>query len=99
MTPTILRLPCLIPTAARRCELPDPSFFLFGPCGTGKTTWLKHVLPDAPWFDLLRTQVVPALIRQPESFRQQVEALPRGRWVVIDAVQPCCGGGRIGVPS
>jgi predicted AAA+ superfamily ATPase len=71
----------------RRCGLPDHSFFLFGPRGTGKTTWLKHVLPDALWFDLLRTQVVLALSRQPESFRQQVEALPRGRWVVIDEVQ------------
>jgi hypothetical protein len=64
---------------ARRYDLPDHSFFLFGPRGAGKTTWLKHVLPDALWFDLLRTQVVLALSRQPESFRQQVEALQRGR--------------------
>jgi predicted AAA+ superfamily ATPase len=71
----------------RQYHLPDHSFFLFGPRGTGKTTWLKHVLPDALWFDLLRTQVVLALSRQPESFRQQVEALPRGRWVVIDEIQ------------
>jgi predicted AAA+ superfamily ATPase len=71
----------------RQYRLPGHSFFLFGPRGTGKTTWLKHVLPDALWFDLLRTQVVLALSRQPESFRQQVEALPRGRWVVIDEVQ------------
>ncbi len=69
----------------RQHSLPDHSFFLFGPRGTGKTTWLKQVLPDALWFDLLRTQVV--LGRQPESFRQQVEALPRGRWIVIDEVQ------------
>jgi hypothetical protein len=54
----------------RRWDLPDHSFFLLGPRGTGKTTWLKHVLPDALWFDLLRTQVVLALSRQPESFRQ-----------------------------
>ncbi len=25
------------------------SFFLFGPRGTGKTTWLKQRLPDALW--------------------------------------------------
>jgi predicted AAA+ superfamily ATPase len=42
---------------------------------------------DALWFDLLRTQVVLELSRQPDSFRQQVEALPRGRWVVVDEVQ------------
>jgi len=51
----------------RRCDLPDHSFFLFDPRGSGKTTWLKHVLPDALWFDLLRTQVVLAPSRQPES--------------------------------
>ena len=71
----------------RRYCLPDHSFFLFGPRGTGKTTWLRHVLPDALWFDLLRTQICSSLSRQPESFRQQVEARPRGRWVVVDEVQ------------
>jgi predicted AAA+ superfamily ATPase len=72
---------------ARRFQLPGHSFLLLGPRGTGKTTWLRHLLPDALWFDLLRTQTVLALSRQPEAFRQQVEAQPRGRWVVIDEVQ------------
>jgi hypothetical protein len=40
----------------RQFQLPDRSFFLFGPRGTGKTTWLRKLLPDALWFDLLRTQ-------------------------------------------
>ncbi len=71
----------------RQLSLPDRSFFLFGPRGTGKTTWLRHVLPDALWFDLLRTQVFLELSQRPDSFRQQVEALPRGRWVVVDEVQ------------
>jgi hypothetical protein len=43
-------------------------------------------LPDALWFDLLRTHTLLALTRQPESFRQQVEARPRGSWVVVDEV-------------
>lgn len=71
----------------RQYRLPGHSFFVLGPRGTGKTTWLKQVLPDALWFDLLRTQTVLNLSRQPESFRQQVEARPRGTWVVIDEVQ------------
>ncbi len=66
---------------------PSRSFFLFGPRGTGKTTWLKQVLPDALWFDLLRTQTILSLSRQPELFRQQVEARPRGSWIVVDEVQ------------
>ena len=71
----------------RLFHLPNHSFFLFGPRGTGKTTWLRHVLPDALWFDLLRTQTFLSLTRQPESFRQQVEARPKGSWVVVDEVQ------------
>ena len=38
-----------------RC--PDRSFFLFGPRGTGKSTWLRQVLPNAVWFDLLDTSL------------------------------------------
>ena len=66
---------------ARLLTLPKHSFFLFGPRGTGKTTWLKTVLPGALWFDLLRTQTLLALSRQPESFRQQVEGCRPGSWV------------------
>ena len=72
---------------ARQLTLPDRSFFLFGPRGTGKTTWLRQVLPNALWFDLLRTQVFLDLSQRPDLFRQQVEALPRGQWVVVDEVQ------------
>jgi predicted AAA+ superfamily ATPase len=71
----------------RSLSLPDHSFFLFGPRGTGKTTWLRSVLPDALWFDLLRTQRFLALSRRPESFRQEIEARPSGTWVVVDEVQ------------
>lgn len=71
----------------RLFDLPTHSFFLFGPRGTGKTTWLRHVLPEALWFDLLRMQTFLALTRHTESFRQQVEARPKGSWVVVDEVQ------------
>jgi len=71
----------------RHLEVPDRSFFLFGPRGTGKSTWLRQRLPDATWFDLLRMQVVLDLARAPETFRNRVEALPKGSWVVVDEVQ------------
>jgi predicted AAA+ superfamily ATPase len=35
----------------------------------------------------LRAQTFLALTRQPESFRQQIEAQPSGTWVVVDEVQ------------
>lgn len=71
----------------RGLTLPERSFFLFGPRGTGKTTWLRQVLPDALWFDLLRTSLFLELSQRPDTFRQRVEALPRGAWVVVDEVQ------------
>lgn len=66
---------------------PDHSFFLFGPRGTGKTTWLKKIFQEARWFDLLRSDVLLKLMRRPETLRLEVEALQKGSWVVIDEVQ------------
>ena len=70
----------------RQLPLPARSFFLFGPRGTGKTTWLRQALPRALWFDLLRTKTFLELSQRPETFRQQVEAMRRGSWVVVDEV-------------
>lgn len=70
----------------RLLPLPDHSFFLFGPRGTGKTTWLRARLPEARWFDLVRNEEFLRLLRNPSLFRQAVEALPGG-WVVVDEVQ------------
>lgn len=72
---------------ARSLPLPAHSFFLLGPRGTGKTTWLRARLGQAKWFDLVRNAELLSLMRNPERFRQAVEALPRGSWVVVDEVQ------------
>jgi hypothetical protein len=71
----------------RQLQLPDRSFFLFGPRGTGKTTWLQATLPRATWFDLLRSTEYLQFLRNPEVFRQRVAALPRGQWVVVGEIQ------------
>ena len=71
----------------RSLALPDRSFFLFGPRGTGKTTWLQAELPRATWFDLLRSTEYLQFLRNPEVFRQRVAALPRGQWIVVDEIQ------------
>jgi uncharacterized protein len=71
----------------RRLELPERSFFMLGPRGTGKSTWLRSTLPSALWFDLLRTSTFLELSQRPEQFRQQVEALRPVAWVVVDEVQ------------
>jgi glucose dehydrogenase len=67
--------------------VPSSSFFLLGPRGTGKTTWLRQVLPDALWFDLLRTATFLDLSRDPETFGRQVEARSNGDWIVVDEIQ------------
>jgi len=71
----------------RRLTPPRRSFFLFGPRGTGKSTWLRGAFPAARWYDLLHSEVYLRLLAEPWLFRQEVEALPSGTWVVVDEVQ------------
>ncbi|MBM3267394.1 MAG: ATP-binding protein [Candidatus Sericytochromatia bacterium] len=71
----------------RTATLPDRSFLLFGPRGTGKTTWLREVLPSATWFDLLHEREQSRLLRAPRLLFEQVAALPDGSWIVVDEVQ------------
>jgi len=71
----------------RRLALPARSFLLLGPRATGKTTWLRQRLPRARWYNLLLDRELLRLMRSPGAFRQEVEALPRGSWVVVDEVQ------------
>jgi len=71
----------------RSLKAPNHSFFLFGPRSTGKTTWLRTVLKDAFWFDLLKSDVFLPLHREPALLRKKVEALAANRFVVIDEIQ------------
>jgi predicted AAA+ superfamily ATPase len=78
------KMPAMYP---RLATVPDHSFFLFGPRATGKTTWLRHHLPDALWFNLLLDADYLPLLGSAATFRERVEAQPRGSWVVVDEVQ------------
>ena len=71
----------------RRLALPARSFLLLGPRGTGKTTWLRRRLPRSRWYNLLLDRELLRLMRSPGTFRQEVQALPRGSWIVVDEVQ------------
>jgi predicted AAA+ superfamily ATPase len=77
----------LLAMYTRLLRPPERSFFLFGPRGTGKTTWLRQAFPRALWFDLVRDVEVLRLMRDPDAFRQAVEASPRAGWIVVDEVQ------------
>src|SRR5437764_6633437 len=66
---------------------PRQSFFLFGPRGTGKSTWLRHELPDALFLDLLQPDLARDLIARPERLRDVVRGAPDRSTVVLDEVQ------------
>lgn len=70
---------------------PRQSVFLFGPRGTGKSTWLKQRFPDAVWVDLLEPELpelvlhdnvqgsagLVAGLETPEAFRESLEVARR----------------------
>ena len=63
------------------------SFFLFGPRGTGKSTWLHDTFPDALYIDLLREDIKTRLEAQPERLAEMIDAHPDTGTIVIDEVQ------------
>lgn len=62
------------------------SFFLFGPRGTGKSTWVKTIFPEAVYLDLLDSGLYTELLAQPARIRNYIPT-DRERWIVIDEVQ------------
>jgi uncharacterized protein len=66
---------------------PRGSFFLFGPRGTGKSTWLRQAFPRARRFDLLDEALYQSLLAQPSLLGDELRTLKSGSWVVLDEVQ------------
>jgi uncharacterized protein len=66
---------------------PKGSFFLIGPRGTGKSTWLKEHYPDAFWVDLLDPESFRLFSTAPEKLKEILKAQPGQKVVVIDEVQ------------
>ena len=62
------------------------SFFLFGPRGTGKTTWLKERFKEAIYLDLLESELYRRLLARPEELENLI---PPGfiNWIVLDEIQ------------
>jgi len=67
-------------------KLPSGSCFLFGPRGTGKSTWVTSVLPNALKIDLLKESTFTELV----GHADRLEAIADGegaKTVIIDEVQ------------
>ncbi|MBI5345717.1 MAG: AAA family ATPase [Chlamydiae bacterium] len=62
------------------------SYFLFGPRGTGKSTWLKEYYKNALWFDLNDPKTFLMFSMYPEKLRS-ILAEKKEQTVVIDEVQ------------
>lgn len=65
----------------------EDSFFLLGPRGTGKSTWLKMNYPDAVVIDLLKTDTASFLRANPSRLSGIVTGNPKSSVFVIDEVQ------------
>ena len=68
-------------------QKPQGSFFLFGPRGTGKSTWLRGHLKEALFVDLLDPETYRLYAARPERLRELVAGNPATKTVVIDEVQ------------
>ena len=66
---------------------PEGSYFLFGPRGCGKSTWLRVLHADAHWIDLLDEGRYQRYLADPALFSAELEALDDGGRVVVDEVQ------------
>lgn len=62
------------------------SIFLFGPRGTGKTSWIKAYLPNSLYLDLLDFTTYSTLMGNPSKLENLIPKDYDG-WVVIDEVQ------------
>lgn len=65
----------------------DNSFFLFGPRGTGKTTWLTHSLSSASsiYLDLLEPSLYQTLLSRPEKLESYITDVKK--WIILDEIQ------------
>ena len=68
---------------------PRQSFFLFGPRGTGKSTWLKQTYPEAIVVDLLKEDLFRRYHSHPEGLRALASGAPARATIVIDEIQKC----------
>lgn len=76
-----------ITNIARALKKPSRSFFLFGPRGIGKSTWLKQVMPDTFKLDFLDASLFLELSRDPHLLEAIVGNKPEGSWIILDEIQ------------
>src|SRR3990172_4838444 len=72
---------------SRNIKYPENrSFFLLGPRGTGKTTWVKSEFPDSIYIDLLEAEIFNDLLANPQRLEKWIPEKYR-KFIIIDEVQ------------
>lgn len=71
---------------SRFFQNPKQSFFLFGPRGSGKSTWIKKAFPESLYIDLLSPDVFREFKARPERLTQLIEG-EKKKIVIVDEVQ------------
>lgn len=64
----------------------NKSFFLFGPRGTGKTTWVKFTFPKALYIDLLESETFTRLLANPQRIENYIPKNFKD-FIIIDELQ------------
>lgn len=72
---------------SRTLHPPRGAFFLFGPRGTGKSTWIRSHFGSALLINLLQPENAVRFERDPALLRAQVLARAKSEWIVVDEVQ------------
>lgn len=78
-------------TRRRIFNPPAGSYFLFGPRGTGKSTYLRQAYPNALWLDLLDAETQRLYLARPERLVELVRGNPGKTTVVVDEIQKAPG--------
>jgi predicted AAA+ superfamily ATPase len=66
---------------------PKESFFLFGPRGTGKSTYLRDTFPNAKLIDFLDPETYRNFIGKPEILKEIVEGNSNKKIFILDEIQ------------
>lgn len=66
---------------------PKGSYFLFGPRGTGKSTWVKDNYPNSLYIDLLMTDAFRMYSAHPEFLIKILDGNKEEKTVIIDEIQ------------
>jgi predicted AAA+ superfamily ATPase len=71
-----------------RSLIPEKTaFFLLGPRGTGKSTWIRSTFPLAFTIDLLPSSTALNYQKNPGILEAEVRALSKDTWIVLDEIQ------------